>query len=178
MAASSGPVTSGAGPSTAFQLSATRNGRVMAKRLPLPSSEVTTTSPPSRLQRRLVMASPRPVPPNLRVVEESAWVKAWNSLACCSGVMPMPESDTSKTMLRPFGPSVRRTSRPTRPSLVNLQALLTRLSRDCLSLVTSVWIDSTPGPIDTSTLLPLADARGAVRVRTSSTRPGTDTGSR
>ena len=31
------------------------------------------------------MASPRPVPPNLRVVEQSAWVNDWNSRACCLG---------------------------------------------------------------------------------------------
>ena len=33
-----------------------------------------------------------PEPPNLRVVEASAWVKGWNSLAACSGSSPMPVS--------------------------------------------------------------------------------------
>ncbi len=178
VAAWSGPDVPGAASSTAFQVSAARSGRVMVNRLPAPSSDVTSMSPPSRLHSRLVIARPSPVPPNRRVVEESACEKAWNSLACCSGVMPMPESWTSKMMYGSPARSSVVTDRPTRPSLVNLQALLTRLSSDCLSLVRSVWMLSTPGPMVISTTLPLEAASGAVRARTSSARAGTETGSR
>src|SRR5262245_39458634 len=37
-----------------------------------------------------VMARPSPVPPYRRAVSESAWVKSWNNLACCSAVRPIP----------------------------------------------------------------------------------------
>ena len=36
------------------------------------------------------------MPPYFRVVEVSAWLKAWNSLASCSGLIPIPVSRTSK----------------------------------------------------------------------------------
>ena len=64
------------------------------KVVPLPDSLSIQISPPIIFTRRLLMVSPKPVPPYLRVVEVSAWEKAWNSLACCSGVMPMPVSRT------------------------------------------------------------------------------------
>ena len=64
----------------------------MVKVLPWPGSLSTVMSPPIIRQNRRLMARPRPVPPNLRVVEASAWVKASKSLASCSGVMPMPVS--------------------------------------------------------------------------------------
>jgi len=40
----------------------------------------TVMSPPIIWQKRLLIASPRPVPPYLRVVEASAWENSWNSL--------------------------------------------------------------------------------------------------
>ena len=40
------------------------------------------------------MASPRPVPPYLRVIESSAWVKASKMTVSCYFVMPMPVSFT------------------------------------------------------------------------------------
>ena len=42
------------------------------------------------------MASPSPVPPYLRVVEASTWLKDWNSRSIRSGGMPMPVSRTAK----------------------------------------------------------------------------------
>ena len=36
------------------------------------------------------MDNPRPVPPNLRVVEASAWTNGSNSRRACAGSMPMP----------------------------------------------------------------------------------------
>ncbi len=47
------------------------------------------------------MAGSQTRPPSFRVVDESAWVKLWNSLAHCSGVMPMPVSRTQKCRLTP-----------------------------------------------------------------------------
>src|SRR6201987_4765690 len=75
-----------------------------------------------------VMPKPRPVPPYCRAVDESAWVNSSNSLACCSAVMPMPVSVTANsTQLRP---SITLCTRSfTSPCVVNLQALLNRLSR-------------------------------------------------
>src|SRR5262249_48808478 len=78
------------------------------------------------------MASPSPVPPKRRAVKESACANSSNSLACCSAVIPMPVSDTANSIQ--FAPSATlRTRSATSPSLVNLQALLNRLSRICRS---------------------------------------------
>ena len=41
------------------------------------------------------MERPRPVPPNRRVVEESACANGWNSRARCSSLKPMPVSRTA-----------------------------------------------------------------------------------
>ena len=55
-----------------------------------------------------------------------------NSFACCSGVMPMPVSATASSIQsRPS--ATLRTRSATSPCLVNLQALLNRLSRICRS---------------------------------------------
>src|SRR5258707_4013245 len=55
-----------------------------------------------------------------------------NSLACCSGVMPMRVSATASSIQsRPL--ATLRARRVTSPPLVNLQALLNRLSRICRS---------------------------------------------
>ena len=59
-----------------------------------------------------------------------------NSLLCCSGVMPMPVSATANSIqLRPS--TTLRTRSVTSPCLVNLQALLNRLSRICRSRIGS-----------------------------------------
>ena len=52
--------------------------------------------PPINSTRRLLMASPSPVPPNCRVVEASAWLKDLNRRAIRSAGMPMPVSRTEK----------------------------------------------------------------------------------
>ena len=103
---------------------------------PLPGSLVTVTSPPIMRASLRVMARPSPVPPNCWAVEASAWVNSWNSFACCSGVMPMPVSETASSIQsRPSAHPAR--PQPTSPSLVNLQALLSRLSRICRSRIGS-----------------------------------------
>src|ERR1700737_2718219 len=53
---------------------------------PLPGSLSAVMSPPIIWQKRLLIASPSPVPPYLRVVEASAWENSWNSLPICSAV--------------------------------------------------------------------------------------------
>ena len=64
-------------------------------------------------------------------------MKSWNSFACCSVVRPMPLSATASSIQsRPS--ATWRTRSAISPSLVNLQALLNRLSRICLSRMGSV----------------------------------------
>src|SRR5262249_24606727 len=92
---------------------------------PFPGSLVTVTSPPIMRASLREMARPSPVPPYRRAVSESAWVKSWNSFACCSAVIPMPVSATaSSTQSRPS--ATLRIRSATSPSFVNLQALLKR----------------------------------------------------
>jgi hypothetical protein len=103
---------------------------------PLPGSLVTVTSPPIMRASLRVIASPSPVPPKLCAVEASAWLNSSNSFACCSAVMPMPVSETANsTKLLPL--LTLRAASLTSPSFVNLQALLSRLSKSCLSRVES-----------------------------------------
>src|SRR5262249_26204169 len=83
-----------------------------------------------------VMARPRPVPPKRCAVVASAWLNSSNSLACCSGVMPMPVSATANSTQRPPLATLRARN-VTSPSLVNLQALLRRLSSICRSRIGS-----------------------------------------
>ena len=78
-----------------------------------------TSCPPISSTRRLEIASPRPVPPYLRVVEASTWVKDWNSRSDPSGAMPMPVSRTrSSSRWRAgsarLGSDVQRRPRPLR----------------------------------------------------------------
>ncbi|MNN20133.1 hypothetical protein D3C81_1333940 [compost metagenome] len=90
--------------------------------------DATPISPPIRSTSRLQMVSPSPVPPYLREVEESAWVKAWNSLLHCSSLRPMPVSMTSKRSQVPASLSCSRwMAMVISPCPVNLIALLSRL---------------------------------------------------
>ncbi|MNG74491.1 hypothetical protein D3C79_329720 [compost metagenome] len=100
--------------------------------LPLPAWESTAIVPPISSTRRLQMARPRPVPPYWRVVELSAWAKAWKSRPDCSGVMPMPVSCTRtwSCILPPVRPRLRITM-VTWPCSVNFTALLTKLRTIC-----------------------------------------------
>ena len=67
-------------------------GRRTAKVEPRPTSLVTWKRPPMASTSRLQMARPSPVPPNLRVVDWSAWLKAPNTLPILSLGMPTPVS--------------------------------------------------------------------------------------
>ena len=107
-------------------------GRRTVNTEPLPGSLVTVTSPPIMRASLRAMASPSPVPPKRCAVVASAWVNSSNSFACCSGVMPMPVSETDSSIQSRPSATLRACSL-TSPSLVNLQALLNRLSRICRS---------------------------------------------
>lgn len=106
---------------------------------PTPGSDSTPMRPPIRSTMRLEIARPRPVPPYSRVVEASAWVKAWNSRPCASFGMPMPVSRTSKRnrCCAAVSPMRRRVT-VTEPRSVNLTELLTRLP--------STWRSRTGSP--------------------------------
>ena len=52
----------------------------------------TVISPSIIFTSSLLIASPKPVPPNFRVVEASAWVKGLKSLGIASAEMPIPVS--------------------------------------------------------------------------------------
>src|SRR5262249_41363683 len=99
---------------------------------PLPISLATVTSPPIRRASLRVMARPSPVPPKRCAVVASAWLNSSNSLACCSAVMPMPVSATASSIQSRPSATLRARS-VTSPSLVNLKALLNRLSSICRS---------------------------------------------
>ena len=64
--------------------------------VPTPGSLSSPISPPIISTNVLLMVSPSPVPPCLRVVDISACVNGWNNLAHCSRVMPGPVSRTVK----------------------------------------------------------------------------------
>ena len=133
---------------------------------PRPGVLATVTSPPSIWQKRRVMVRPSPVPPYLRVVEESAWVNGWNSLPICSAVMPMPSSVTRKSTQPAPSPGSRATSRVIVPLRVNLVAFDSRFKRAWRTLAWSLHIvPRSPGRL-TTIALPLFSASGWIVLRT------------
>src|SRR3977135_2233100 len=72
-------------------------GSQTVKTDPLPYSLSTISSPPIKRQNLRLSAKPSPVPPYFLEIDTSAWVKAWNNLETCSGVIPIPESLMRKT---------------------------------------------------------------------------------
>ena len=95
---------------------------------PCPASDSTPMRPPIRSMMRLEIASPRPVPPYRRVVEASAWLKAWNRRSCADWAMPMPVSRTSnRSWCWALVSPIRRTVIAMLPRSVNFTALLIRL---------------------------------------------------
>src|SRR5262249_58127189 len=80
---------------------------------------------------------PQPRAPYFSSAEASAWLTASNSRPICSGVMPMPVSETANVShSAPSIDSRRATSRIV-PCSVNLQALLSRLNSAWRTLVRS-----------------------------------------
>ena len=107
---------------------------VKAKRLPLLRSLSTQISPPIMRTILRQMASPKPVPPYLRVVDPSAWANASKISPLLLGSMPIPVSSISKRSVAwAFSSSLSIFCRETRmqisPASVNLKALLMRLER-------------------------------------------------
>ena len=97
-------------PQRPFEFDARRIGRRSARRRPRrcgaatsnqkvePSALVgcaTPISPPISSTIRLEIARPRPVPPNRREIEASAWVNRSKTGSACLGGTPMPVSLTS-----------------------------------------------------------------------------------
>ncbi len=72
----------------------TLNGRVNRNVEPTCLRLSTPMVPPMRSVSSLQIARPRPVPPNFRVVDSSAWVNGLNILPTVSASMPIPESVT------------------------------------------------------------------------------------
>ena len=95
---------------------------------PWPASDSTPMLPPIRVTMRWQITRPRPVPPYRRVVDASAWLKAWNRRSCADLPMPMPVSRTSKRSRCWAAVSRRRLALTvTLPRSVNFTALLIRL---------------------------------------------------
>ena len=116
---------------------ATCTGIQTVKVEPLPDSLAAVTSPPMRRANWREMARPSPVPPNFAVVDASACEKVWKRRPICSVVMPMPLSLTLMMMHSPGPITPRLTARLTWPLVVNLEALLSKLSRIWRNLVVS-----------------------------------------
>lgn len=81
----------GHGASTAVER---RIGNHTTNRAPAPSRLATATLPPCNSTNCLTIASPRPVPSNLRARLLSIWLNALNSLFMLSFAMPIPVSLT------------------------------------------------------------------------------------
>ena len=108
---------------------------------PLPSALSTPISPPINVASSRQMARPRPVPPNLRVVDESP---CWNARNSVFLHVLGRDADTGVGDRRsgpsPSVSSIGATSMLICPLWVNLAALLSRL--------TSTWRSRVESPID------------------------------
>ena len=82
-----------------------RQRQVERERAALAGLLTSRISPPSRFASSRLIASPRPVPPYLRLVPASACWNASKMSFCFSGAMPMPVSDTSNAIAARREPS-------------------------------------------------------------------------
>jgi hypothetical protein len=107
--------------------------RVKVKQLPCPRVLSAVSSPPMSRMNWLLKARPRPVPPCLsRPV--AVWLKGWKSRAISDRSIPGPVSLT----LNWIASAPRGTAwSVTRPAVVNLTALPTRLMRTWRSFISS-----------------------------------------
>ena len=100
--------------------------------LPAPGVLSTPIVPPIISTSRLEIASPRPVPPYLRVVELSACEKDWNNRSRASGPMPIPVSVMANRISASWPVSSTTLLRTTiSPRSVNFTALPARFVRTC-----------------------------------------------
>ena len=106
--------------------------------------------PPISSARRRLIARPRPVPPYLRVVLESACENDLNRRDRPSAERPMPVSRTANVRpTRPSASGVLVTVSTTSPRSVNLTALASRLRRIWRSRVRSPLIATGTSPSNT-----------------------------
>ena len=144
------------------------NSAVKLNVLPLPYSLSTHIFPFIISTRRLQIVNPSPVPPNLRVVDESACVKDLNSFPFCSSVNPIPVSLTENlSLILPsniFSNSVEKTISP---FSVNLTELLARFVNICPTLNGSpIRFNGTSGEIAKTTSSPFCCALYVTRLDT------------
>src|SRR5581483_4424433 len=108
-----------------------RAGSTSRKRLPCPTSESSSTRPPSARASSRAIGSPSPVP------LLSPETKGRKIRSCCSGGMPGPLSEISTSTL-PFATPTPSATRP--PSGVQRSALESRLVMICSTRSPSVMI--------------------------------------
>ena len=120
-----------------------RSGSVKWNVAPWPGSLSSHIRPPISVTRRDAIESPRPVPPNCRVIDPSACVNA-SKIACCfSRGMPMPVSATRTCSTTSASRcSSMPTCTATEPSRVNFTALPIRL--------VMIWPSRPPSPTSRS----------------------------
>ncbi len=118
----------------------------------------------------LLITSPKPVPPNSRVVPVSTWEKLLNRRFILLFGMPLPVSLILKRKFPGFSESVFcLIIRLTVPCSVNLIELPIRFIRICFNLAESVITHSgMPGSISNTIFSFLADERGWSRFTVSS----------
>src|SRR5215813_11986153 len=127
-------------------------GSVNVKVDPSPRWDSTPMRPPCSSMMRLAMARPRPVPPFLRVIEESA---CWNSskiLPWSASEIPGPVSRTATVNVPFAAAAVILTS----PASVNLMALPTRLSSTWVSFRSSPRAAGSCGAMSTLSAIPFS----------------------
>ena len=94
------------------------------------------SSPPINSTRRFEIESPRPVPPYLRVREESPWAKGSKITDRSFLESPMPVSLISKCKIHFCGIAfLTLTIKRMLPSLVNLTAFDTKFVKTCFSRI-------------------------------------------
>ncbi len=110
------------------------------KVLPCPGLLLSEISPFIISVRRLLIASPSPVPPYFRVLCPSDCVNDSNIFSVASGAIPIPVSSTSKSSVYHAELScciLHFALSFTYPFSVNFSALPIRLNRTCLSRISS-----------------------------------------
>jgi hypothetical protein len=117
---------------------------------PLPRPALSThIRPPISSARRLLIARPRPVPPYLRVVLESACENDWNRRPMPSALRPMPVSRTANVSAdRPVACAVPDRQHDLAAS-VNFTALASRFRMIWRSRVRSPLIAAGTSPSNT-----------------------------
>ncbi len=143
------------------------------KVLPTPDWLSSQICPPIRWTSVEEIARPSPVPPNLRVVDPSAWLKASKMCACLFSGMPMPVSVTENcSFVDPACLESSRTAITMRPRSVNLSALPTRLVSTCFSRTGSPTTAlGRPGAMSVLISSPFFAAWGDSSITTSATAP-------